>query len=934
MRKLMISALLLALPFGAVPVPAKVADAVAVKPAPIADLVSNVDIPFEEFTLANGLRVIVHTDRKAPIVAVSVWYHIGSKDEPAGKTGFAHLFEHLMFGGSENNPGSYIKRLEDAGATNLNGTTWYDRTNYYQDVPTPALPMALFLESDRMGHLLGAVSQQTLDAQRGVVQNEKRQGDNQPLGLTQYATLKALFPEGHPYRHSTIGSMADLDAASMDDVRSWFRNNYGPNNAVLVLAGDIDVATAKPLVEKFFGDIPAGPAIKRFDAPVPDWQTTRRETLYDRIPTAELERSWVLPGRTDPVTVPVDIALTILAGGSSSRLYNDLVREKKLAVSVNGGVQGFEKVSIASIGATVAEGVDPARVEARIDELLAEFLKNGPTADEVERVAMRNVAGTIRGLEAVGGGGGKATALAEGAVFAGNPAFYKAELQRYADATPASVKAAANRWLGAGDYRQTVLPGERPAPETVAPRKAAQVAAAAPVKVKPRMPVPAVGTSPTLSVPPIERATLSNGIRLELARRTTIPVVRVLLSFDAGYGADSRAKPGTQSLVLGLLDEGAGGMTGPEIAEARERIGANFGGGAAPDRTRISLDALKPNLSQSLALFADVVQRPDFVASELERVRGQALTGIAQEETDPGTITRRILPVELYGPDHPYGVPGTGTGTAAGLKAITRDDLLQWHKRWIRPDNASIFVVGDITMAELKPALEASFGQWQPDPATPRGTKVFPPVPTPANARIILVDRPGSPQSYIRGGVVLDVKGSDDPIALRTANDILGGLFSSRLNMDIREEKAWAYGVAAGIGDARDRVTSQIVAPVQADRTGDSIAAMIADVAAFTGPKPITPAERDNSVNNSVRSLPGEFESGGALLAAIEKNAVYVRGDDYYAKLVPRLQALTTEELNAAAKILSTARFTWVVVGDRKTVEPQLKQLGLPVEFR
>ncbi|MGL4542204.1 MAG: M16 family metallopeptidase, partial [Polymorphobacter sp.] len=342
MRRLMISAFLLALPLGAVAVPAKVADAVAVKPAPIAELVKNVDIPFEEFTLDNGLRVIVHTDRKAPIVAVSVWYHIGSKDEPAGKTGFAHLFEHLMFGGSENNPGSYIKRLEDAGATNLNGTTWYDRTNYYQDVPTPALAKALFFESDRMGHLLGAVSQQTLDAQRGVVQNEKRQGDNQPLGLTQYATLKALFPEGHPYRHSTIGSMADLDAASMDDVRSWFQNNYGPNNAVLVLAGDIDVATAKPLVQKFFGDIPAGPAIKRFDAPVPEWTTTRRETLYDRIPTPEIERSWVLPGRTDPVAVPVDIALTILAGGSSSRLYNDLVREKKLAVSVSGGVQGFE----------------------------------------------------------------------------------------------------------------------------------------------------------------------------------------------------------------------------------------------------------------------------------------------------------------------------------------------------------------------------------------------------------------------------------------------------------------------------------------------------------------------------------------------------------------------------------------------------------------
>ncbi len=932
MRLSIVAALLLATPLAGPVLAAPVAAALPA-PAPVSQLVKAVDIPHEEFTLDNGLRVIVHTDRKAPIVAVSVWYHIGSKDEPAGKTGFAHLFEHLMFYGSENNDGVFFKKLEDVGATDSNGTTWFDRTNYFENVPTPALELALFLESDRMGYLLGAVTQEKLDAQRAVVKNEKRQGDNNPLGLTEYSKLAAMFPEGHPYRHSAIGSMADLDAASVEDVRNWFRANYAPNNAVLVLAGDIDVATAKTLTKKYFGAIPAGPAVKRFDAPVPKWNETRRETLYDQIPTPEISRNWVVPGRTDPDAALVDVATTILAGGSSSRLYNALVREEKLAVAVSGGVQAFEKISMASIDVTAAPGVDPAKLEARVDALLAAFLKDGPTADEVSRVATRAVSGTIRGLEAVGGFGGKAVALAEGAVYAGDANFYKKELAAYADATPASVAAAARTWLAKGDYRQTVLPGPRPKAEVSVPVKAVEVTAAPVTKVA-RMAEPVVGASPVLGVATIERATLANGMKVELARRDTVPVVRAMLSFDAGFGADDRTRLGIQGLALNLLDEGAGGLSGPQIAEARERLGAGIGAGAAYDRTRITLDALKPNLPASLALFADVVQRPTFNAKELERVHGQVLVGIAQEETDPGNMTRRVLPVLLYGADHPYGVPSTGSGSTAGVKAVTQADLMAWHKRWIRPDNATMFVVGDITMAELKPQLEATFGNWRPDPAVAKGTKVFPAVPEPKGARIILIDRPDSPQSYIRGGVVLPVKGSEDPIALRAANDILGGLSTSRLNMDIREDKGWAYGVGSLFGDTADRMVSVIVAPVQSDRTGDSLAAMIGDVKALTSTRPIDAAERDKAINNTVRSLPGDFESGGALLGAIEKNAVYGRGDDYYGKLVPRLQALTPAQLNEAAKLLSTDRFTWVVVGDRKVVEPQLAKLGLPVEVR
>jgi predicted Zn-dependent peptidase len=900
-------------------------------PASIARLVDQVQVPFDAFTLPNGLKVVVHTDRKAPIVAVQVWYHIGSKDEPLGKSGFAHLFEHLMFYGSQNNDGPFFARLEAVGATDSNGTTWFDRTNYFENVPTQALELALYLESDRMGWLLGAVTQAKLDAQRGVVQNEKRQRDNAPFGLTQYATLKALFPPQHPYAHSPIGSMTDLNAATLADVQAWWRASYGPNNAVLVLAGDIDVATARPLVERYFSAIPRGPEPKRFAAPVLRWDTERRETLNDRVPTPQMSWNWVVPGRLERAAVLTDIALTVLAGGASSRLYNDLVRTRKLAVAVGGGVQALEKAGMAELEITLAPGATPAQVEERVKAVMAEFLATGPTADEVARVATRNVAGTIRGLESVGGNGGKAAALAEGALYAGDPAFFLKELGWYAQATPADVQAAARTWLAGGAYVQTVLPGDRPAAEEVPPPGPPVPAPL--VLGPPRSPAPAVGAAPLLQWPALERFTLANGLKVELARRAAVPLVRMALSLDAGMAADERARLGIQSLALGLMDEGAAGLTGPAIAEARERLGAAIGLAAGLDRTRLSLDALLPNLAPSLKLFADIVQRPDFPPAEVERVRGQQLAGLAQEAANPLGLARRILTPALYGADHPYGAPPSGLGTADTVKAITRDDLIAWHRRWVRPERATLFVAGDINAATLKPLLEASFGQWRPV-GPPAPAVALPPLRAAGAARIILVNRPNAPQSLIFAGSLVPLTGGRDLLAERAALDVLGGLSTSRINTDIREEKNWAYGAFAGLSDGRGQLYSIVYAPVQTDRTGDSIAAMIADVAAIKGPRPITAPERDRAVANSVLALPGDFERGSSFLSALERNHVLGRPDDYYTTLARRITALTTADLNRAVRLFDTGSLLWVVVGDAAKVEPQLKALGLPVEVR
>jgi len=920
---------------------AAIAAASVQAPVPVATLVRQVDIPHQSFTLPNGLKVYVHTDRKAPIVAVSVWYHVGSKDEPAGKTGFAHLFEHLMFNGSENAPGDFFEPLQQVGATDFNGTTWFDRTNYFETVPTPALERALFLEADRMGHLLGAMDQEKLDNQRGVVQNEKRQGDNEPYGLVQYAQLQALFPEGHPYRHSTIGSMADLDKASLEDVKQWFRDRYGPNNAVLVLAGDVDLATARKLVTKYFGDIKRGPENKPAAAPVPTLPGPKSEVLKDAVATTRIHRLWAVPGLTDTDLVPIDMAASVLGGLSSSRLDNILVRGERLAVSVTAGVQAFERVSMFEVTADVRPGVDAAVVARRLDAIIADFLKNGPTADEVRRVATREVSGRIRGLESVGGFGGKATAIAEGALYAGDPDFYKKQLAAYAAATPAQIKAVANKWLSRPVYALTVEPGERsPYEEAKAGAAGAQAGAPPPPPATPSTPataaalaskLPPVGEFADLKFPAVQHIRLANGIDVAYAQRTAVPLTRVVVSFDAGNAADPKDKLGLQSLMLSLLDEGTTTRSAIQIAEEQERLGALIGAGASMDRTTISLNALSANLAPSLDLFSDILRNPAFAPAEVERVRAQQLAGIANELTEPSGIALRTLPPLLYGAGHPYGIPFTGTGDPAVVARVGRDDMVAFQRTWLRPDTARVFVVSNLSAAEVTPLLEARLGNWQASGA--RGVKNLDAPTPPAKSRIVLVNRPGSPQSLILAGVVLPVRGSEELIGLVSANDVLGGNFLSRLNTDLRERKGWSYGVSSQVNRVLGKVPYIVSAPVQQDSTGPAINALREDMREFLTTRGVTPAELELTINGSIRELPGSFETGAQVLSGMQRNALFGRPDDYYDTLADRYRSLTAPQLDQAARaVLDPDKLLWVVVGDAAKVRPQLDALKLPVE--
>jgi zinc protease len=907
------------------------ATAATISPAaPVSALVRQVTIPHTMFRLANGLTVIVHEDHKAPIVAVSTWYNVGSKDEPATKTGFAHLYEHLMFNGSENLPGDYFKYLQQVGATDYNGTTSYDRTNYFETAPAGALARVLFMESDRMGHMLGAVTQGVLDNQRSVVQNEKRQNDSRPGGLSQYALFENLFPAGHPYHHTVIGSMTDLDAASLADVKQWFRDKYGPNNAVLVIAGDTTAAKARPLVERYFGNIARGPVNHPAMAAVPTLATPKTIALKDALAFTIISRNWAVPGLLSPQMPSLDVGGSILGGLASSRLDRILVREEKSAIQVSAGYQPLQRAGIFTTQVVAKPGTDPAVVAAHADAIMADLIAKGPTDDEVQRAVTAEVAGRIRALEQVGGFGGKAVTLAEGQTYAANSDFYKRTLAAYAAVTPASVRAAMQQWLKRPPLTITISPGKREAyAETkAAVSKAPKIDGTLP---KPTRTLPPVGELAALQWPTIVHTRLSNGIAVDYAQRTAAPLTQLALAFDAGNSADAPNQRGLAAMTMGLLEEGTTSLSAQQIAEDEERLGADVNAGNTPDRSTVTLSALTPNLAPSLDLLADIVERPAFAPAEIDRVRVQSLTGIAQTLKDPTRVAMRVLPVALYGPNHPYG--GPSGGDPAAIAKFNRDDLSGFHQRWLRSDNVRIFIVSDRPLSELKPLLEARFGTWAA-PAGTRGVKNFTAPPArPTASRILLVDRPGAPQSTILGGQLLPIDPRGDTVPLSTANDALGGNFLSRLNIDLRETRGWSYGVSGRPQYLAHGAAYAVSAPVQADKTGESLAALNGDIGDFLGAKGITAEELERTVTNSINELPGQFETSGALLAAMMNSELLGRPDDYYVRLPARLRSQTVAGLDRAIRgAVAPNGFTWVVVGDAAKVRPQLEKTGLPIE--
>jgi len=874
-------------------------------------LYKQIDIPFTKYVLKNGLTLIVHEDHKAPIVAVNVWYHVGSKNEKPGKTGFAHLFEHLMFNGSEHYNDEYFKPFEKVGATDMNGTTNRDRTNYFETIPKNAFDLALWMESDRMGYLIKAITQDRLDEQRGVVQNEKRQGENRPYGKVWTWIAENTYPEGHPYSWTTIGSMDDLNAASLDDVHEWFKTYYGAANAVLVIAGDVNAEEIKQKVEEYFGDIPSGPPVAKYDVWIAKMSGMRRMIAQDRVPQAKIYKVWNIPEWGNEEAVYLDLASSVLGSGKTSRFYKRLVYKDQIATDANAYVYLGEIGGQFMISASARQGIDLKKVEDAIDQELNKFLKKGISEKELERVKIQNLSGFIKGIERIGGFTGKANILAKNEVYGGRADYYKKTLDWIINATPEKVMAAARKWLSDGVFILEV----QPFPKYSTTGKDVD-----------RSKLPETGTPPKPKFPDFEKLKLSNGLEIYFTPRKTVPVVNLALIVDAGYASDQFSLPGVASMAMSMLDEGTKKMGSLEISEKLDMLGANLWAGSNLDVSYVRLTSLKTNLPASVEIFSEVALHPTFPQKELDRLKKQTISKIKREQSQPVSMALRVLPGFIYGQGHAYGNPFTGSGTIESVKKITRDNLVEFHQQWFKANNAKLIVVGDVSKDELLKLAEKYFGKWKSG-AVPK--KNISPVAL-KESKILIIDKPQSPQSLIIAGQVAPPKSDPDNIAIEAMNKVLGGTFTARLNMNLREDKHWSYGARTILIDARGPELFFAYAPVQTDKTKESIQEIMKELKGILSDKPITPEELEKIKQNEILKLPGTWETSGAILRSLQEIVTFNLPENFYDTYPNLIRGLTLNQVQKAAeKVIHPDNLIWIIVGDRSKIESSIKELGI-----
>ncbi len=869
-------------------------------------------IPHQRFVLANGLTLLVHEDHSVPVVGVNLWYHVGSRNEQRGRTGFAHLFEHFFFNGSEHYPRGFREAMDDLGATNRNGTTNNDRTNFFEDVPVSALERTLYLEADRLGFLAAQINQTMLDRERGVVQNEKRQREDQPYGRAFNRIVERMYPAEHPYSWPTIGSMEDLNAASVNDVRAWYATYYGPNNCVLSLAGDITAERALALVKKYFDGIPPGPPLARVERWVPRLDANLREEMEERVPQTRIHRVYHAPPWRDADREALELAASVLSGSRSARLDRRLVYEQELATGVTAYVEANELASLFVIEATVKAGVEAGRVESMIDRVLSDFVRQGPTEAELQRARTRALSAFSRGAERLGGFGGRSDVLAQSAVFDGTSDGYLAHLQRTATSRVSDVRDAARTWLDRSHYTLVVKPFPRLAPGQTALDRSV---------------LPPLGAPPEVSFPAVARATLTNGMKVMLLERHSAPLINMTLAVDAGFASDSSRKAGAASLALDLLDEGTATRDSFAIVDELDSLGAQITTGSSLDLSFVRLRAPSTNLRGSLAIYADVVLRPSFPQTMVDLAKQRRLAQIGQEKAQPVALAQRVVPALLYGADHAYGNPLTGSGFERTVTELARADLADWHARWFRPGSTTLVVAGDTTMAALVPELERAFGSWATGRAPAKPVAL---VPSTTSGRVFLIDTPGSAQSVVVAAHVSEPGGQAEDLAIDSVMRNFGGLATSRLNRNLRLDKQWSYGTAGILMDARGQRPFFVIAPVQTDKTKESIVEVQKELRDIAGARPIQGEEYDSLMRVQTLGLPGRFATLASLEAAALQLVNYGYPDNYFSTYASRARSVAESDLaTAAAKFVRPSEVVWVVVGDVARIESGIRELNL-----
>jgi zinc protease len=890
-------------------------------------------IAVEKYTLGNGLEVILSPKRGLPMVAVNLWYHVGPANEAPGRTGFAHLFEHMMFQASKHVPeDQYIAMLQAAGASDVNGTTSFDRTNYYSTVPANQIELALWLESDRMGYLLDKLDAATLANQQDVVRNERRQSrEGPPYGMAEEALYQTLFPKGHPYFGVIIGSHEDIQAAKLEDVRRFFREFYAPNNATLTIVGDFEAAPAKALIEKYFSTLRRGPAVAPLKVDTPKITAERRKVVPARVQLPKVYMSWLTPALYAPGDAEADFTAQILGGGRSSRLYKKLVYEKQIAQDVSALQSSLQLTSVFEIEATARPGHTAEELEKAIDEELAAMRARPPDASEMERARNTIETGIVGSLESIGGLADRLNAYNH---HTGTPDYLQKDVARYRAVTGAAVQGfARDQLMPTARVVVHAVPGtpeplaQVPAPPAPKPGEGQQAEGINPDEPWRAQP-PKPAAAKTLQLPTPTTATLPNGLTLILNERRGLPIVAAQLVFKTGSDANPLDKPGLANFTAAMLDEGTATRNALQIADELARLGGSLTTNSSMDSTTVSVRSLSSTFPALLDVTADVVLRPSFPADEIERQRANRVAQLIQQRDNPTAVAATVTASVLYGPQHPYGF--SEIGTEAAVKAMSRDDMLAFWKQNYVPNNAALVVAGEITMKELRAIAEKAFGPWQ------RGAAAKPQLGAPATtqAKVVIVDKPG-PQTQLRVASIGAARSSPDFRPLQVTNLALGGLFSSRINMNLREKNGYSYGANSQFTFRRSPGPFQIASAVRLDATADATREIFTEVRGMHD-RPVTNEELRGAKDALINSLPGAFETSAAAVGNFANTFIYDLGIDYYANYAEEVQAVTRDQaLAVTKKYLVPDSLRVIAVGDRKVIEPTLQKLNLgTIEIR
>jgi zinc protease len=867
-------------------------------------------IAFKKYSLSNGLDVILHEDHSVPIAAVNIWYRVGSQNEDPRRTGFAHLFEHIMFRGSKHHNRTYFVPLQEVGA-NVNGSTSVDRTNYYENVPSEYLELALWLESDRMGFLLEALDEDGFAVERDVVKNERRQNyENRPYGLARQELRKALFPPDHPYHWQTIGSQAHLDAASIDEVKDFFRRFYSPSNASLAIAGDIDLDETQRLVQLYFGDLPPGPPVPRLQRWVPRVDGEVGLAIVDRVQLPRVYFAWAGPPRFDPDEAPLDVLVSSLGEGRSSRLYRGLVYQQEIARSIAASYNAMDIAGQIDLDATVAPGQSVSDVERALLAEVSRIQNEPPGADEVERALNRLEAEYVHQLEGLGGFRGRANLLNYFNVFAGDPDRLNSDFERYRAVTPLDVQRVARRWLAADRVRLLIAPMERRAPEPSSVDRTRQPGPSQPRAFHPPTPT---------------RLRLPNGIDVLVVEQRSVPIIATAVYFPGGALVDPPQLPGLASFATRLFVEGTINRSSVEIADASEFIAARLNVGARREYTTGSTSVLTQHWPEALDLLMEVLANPTFVEREVERIRRERLTDLRRLQDDANAVAERVGTETLYGRATPYGHPGAGR--VDSIEAIERAELLGYHARSVAQTRPTVVIVGDVDAEAAARRLEASLAAWSPADAV----GISEVEPAPRETTIYLVDRPGAAQSVIAVRQLAVSRLHPDYLPLQIMNMVFGGQFTSRLNTNLRVEKGYTYGYRSRF-DWRVGPSSFVVGGgVQTAVTSEALSETFREFRALRE-RPLSEDEFERARLALIRGFPPSFETVDQIAGRLIDLVHFGLSDDYFAGQVDRLRAVSLADVQRVAEEhVHPSQLSVVVVGDRAVIETGLRELGLPM---